>query len=80
MWEESAAEGGSFVRKSRQLRTPDHLGSQAAAAVALCDRSEEIDYLLAGRFEYGTLFADTVLRDRALPHNAPVSREDVFGR
>lgn len=31
--------------------------------------------MLAGRFEYGTLFADTVLRDRALPHNAAVSRE-----
>ena len=33
-----------------------------------------------GRFEYGTLFADTVLGGRAPPHNAPVSREDMFGR
>jgi hypothetical protein len=70
------------------------------ATVALCDLSEEINYLSipddrymtiagvkltgrinfdCGRFEWGTLFADTVLRGRALPRNALVSREDVLG-
>ena len=69
--------------------------------VSLCDRSEEINYLLipddryvtvagvkltgkisfnCGRFEWGTLFADTVLRGRALPRNAVVYREDMLGR
>jgi hypothetical protein len=68
--------------------------------VALCDRSEEIDYLLVpedryvavagvkltgrmnfdcGRFRYGSLFEDTVLRGRLLPRHALVSCEDVFG-
>lgn len=71
------------------------------ATVALCDRSEEIEYLEipddryvaiagvkltgrinfdCGRFEYGMLFADTVLRGRVLTRHAPVSREDVLGR
>jgi len=33
-----------------------------------------------GRFEYGTLFADTVLGGRTLPHNVHVSWKDMFGR
>ncbi len=70
------------------------------STVALCDRSEEIDYLLVpddryvagagvkltgrinfdcGRFRYGSLFENTVLRGRLLPRHALVSREDVFG-
>ena len=104
---------GTHIRFSQgrlsAIETPDSsaplvisgLELPPATAVALRDRSEEIDYLLiaddryvmiaevkltgrinfdCGRFEYGTLFADTLLRGRALPHNAPVSREDVFGR
>jgi hypothetical protein len=68
--------------------------------VALCDRSQEIEYLEVpddryvavagvkltgrmnfdcGRFRYGSLFENTVLRGRLLPRHALVSREDVFG-
>jgi hypothetical protein len=32
-----------------------------------------------GRFEYGSLFEDTVLGGRALPRHALISREDIFG-
>jgi hypothetical protein len=32
-----------------------------------------------GKFEYGSLFEDTVLGGRALPRHAQISREDIFG-
>jgi hypothetical protein len=32
-----------------------------------------------GRFQYGSLFEDTVLGGRSLPRHASISREDIFG-
>ena len=32
-----------------------------------------------GKFEYGSLFEDTVLGGHALPRHASISREDIFG-
>ena len=32
-----------------------------------------------GKFQYGSLFEDTVLGGRSLPRHASISREDIFG-
>jgi len=86
-------------RASASLAMSD-LDLPPGTTVALCDRSQEIDYLLVpddryvtiadvkltgrmnfdcGRFRYGSLFENAILRGRLLPRHALVSREDVFG-
>jgi len=84
---------------SASLKVSD-LDLPPGTTVALCDRSEEIEYLEVpddgyvavagveltgrmnfdcGRFRYGSLFENTVVRGRLLPRHALVSREDTFG-